>query len=242
MIGICKFCNQEKRLIASHIIPKSFYRLRTYGRVGAITPATNSVDLIRYQNGLKEYLMCSECDRKLGELDAHTSNILFDEIVKHPFRSVNNIKTYLLKQNEFDYNKLRRFFISLAWRASISSDFGDFSLGKYEDVALKILKNEIPDDVNLFVPIVMRKNTQTPIDHISTWCTNKIAGKKACLIRFPDYEIKIITNTQYSQFPDVMRLYKSCLTPEEFLVMESDYIADYDLKWLDAIIKTIHPL
>ena len=241
MIGICKFCNEEKELIKSHIIPKSFYRLKQHdNRFSAITTSDNSVDLVHYQNGLKEYLMCSDCDGRLGILDAYAGKILFQEICKHPFKTVNSIKTYLLKNCEFDYYKLRKFFISLAWRASISSEFNNFSLGKYEDIALKILKDEMSDNTDLFVPVVVRKRTQTPIDNICTWCEYRVAGKYACLVRFPDYEIKIITNTEHSKSPDVMRIYKSCLTPEEFLVMESDYIADYDVRWLDSIIKTLH--
>ena len=240
MIGICKFCNEEKELIKSHIIPKSFYHLEQHGRVSAITPSDGTVDFVHYQNGLKEYLMCSDCDGRLGILDAYAGEILFQKICKHPFKTVNSIKTYLLKNGEFDYHKLRKFFISLAWRASISSEFNNFSLGRYEDIALKILRDEISDNTDLFVPVVMRKQTKTPIDNISTWCRDNVAGKYACLIRFPDYEIKIITNTEHSKSPDAMRIYKSCLTPEEFFVMESDYIADHDLRWLDSIIRTIH--
>lgn len=241
VVGICKFCGQERELIKSHIIPKSFYRLKERGRFAAITPSDRRVDIVYHQNGFKEYLMCSNCDGSLGNLDAYAERILFQEICNHPFRTVDNIKTYLLQKSEFDYENLRKFFISLVWRASISSEFNTFSLGKYEDVALKILKGELSDNADLFVPIVMRKQTQTPIDNISTCFRGRVLGKYACLIKFPDYEIKVITNTKDNNSPEIMRIYKSCLTPEEFLVMETDCATDYDVRLLEAIIRSHRP-
>ncbi len=95
VVGICKFCGQERELIKSHIIPKSFYRLKERGRFAAITPSDRRVDIVHHQNGFKEHLMCSNCDGSLGNLDAYAERILFQEICNHPFRTVDNIKTYI---------------------------------------------------------------------------------------------------------------------------------------------------
>ena len=232
---MCKFCNQEKRLILSHIIPKSFYQLKQHGNQSMLSFATKKIDKTRYQNGLKEYLMCAECDGMLGKLDEYAGKILFQQVTKHPFKNVDGIKTYLFRENEFDYKKLRLFFISLVWRASVSTLFNGFSLNKYEDIALKILKQEIPDNPDWFVPVVIRKQTSTPVDNISMCAKDKVCGKYACLIKFPDYEIKVITNTRDSKNQHIMELYKSSLTEKEFLVMETSDITDNDLRLLEAI-------
>lgn len=240
MDGYCKFCNQKKTLIASHIIPKSFYLLTKYGGYRAITLATKNIDLIHYQNGLKEFLMCSDCDGSLGKLDAYAKKILFQEIPKHKFKTLDNLTTYLLQNSDFDYDKLRHFFISLVWRISVSSKFSQFSLGKYENIALNILKGKIADETDLFVPIVIRKQTQTPIDNVVTWCKDRVIGKHACLIRFPKYEIEVITNTKHSKNATVMQLYKSCLTRNEFFVIETNCATNYDIRWLESIIACLH--
>lgn len=235
-MGICKFCGQKKDLIASHIIPKCFYQLRTRGPVMAIRPGSKApIDKKNYQNGIKEPLMCKDCDNKLGTLDGYTNRILSHAIKNHPFQNVDDIKTYLMQAPDFDYVKLRKFFISLAWRASVSSE--SFHLGKYEAIALQILKDEIPDDQTLFVPIVFRKNTQTAVDNITMFATNKYCGKIACLVRFPNYEIAIITNTNHSNNEQAMQLYKSMLTPREFLVIETNFISSDDIKLINAIRK-----
>lgn len=234
MKGICKFCGQEKELIKSHIIPKCFYQLKIRGPMTAIRPGSKDpIDKKNYQNGLKEPLMCTDCDNKLGTLDGYANRILAYAIKNHPFRNVDDIKTYLMQAPDFDYAKLRKFFISLAWRASVSSE--SFHLGKYEAIALQILKDEIPDDKTLFVPIVFRKNTQTAVDNITMFATNKYCGKTACLVRFPNYEIAIITNTKHSNNEQAMQLYKSMLTPREFLVIETNFISPDDVKLINAI-------
>lgn len=70
---------------------------------------------------------------------------------------------YLLTDGQFDYHLLRMFFVSLVWRASVSNlpETKDISLGKYQDIALKILKGEIPDNPYLFHPLIIRMNEKT---------------------------------------------------------------------------------
>jgi hypothetical protein len=102
-----------------------------------------------------------------------------------------------LQATDFNYDKLRRFFISLVWRVSICKS-EPFSLGKYEEIALKILKNEMPDYEDLFLPLIYKKNTKTSVDYITGIFPDKFLGKHNCCFRFPNYEIIVIINTKNS--------------------------------------------
>ena len=44
--------------------------------------------------------------------------------------------------DNFEYSKLKLFFISMVWRASVSSHkyFNRISLGEFEDIACRILE------------------------------------------------------------------------------------------------------
>ncbi len=234
-VGICKFCGATTELCGSHIIPKVFYQLNKLGRQVGICPATNHVDKTRYQNGIKEPLLCVTCDRELGKLDDYAQNILLRRILEHHFKDIDELKTYLLQGDDFDYAKLRLFFISLVWRASISS--ATFSLGQYENTALQILKKEIPDNPNLFIPIVLRKNTGTPADNISVFVTSRCCGKMACVVRFPDYEITIITTPKDNNNERAMNIFKSLLTRQEFLVIETNFITPDDAKLINVAVR-----
>lgn len=232
-IGICKFCGQEKELIASHIIPKCLYQLNKHKQMVGIQPSHKVIDKVNYQNGFKEPLLCAEHDTEIGIYDGYANKILNRALSKYQFINFDKIKTYLIKAPEFDYRKLRMFFISVAWRASVSSE--SFNLGRYEDIALRILKDEIPDEPTLFVPIVFRKNTQTAADNIAGTISAKYFGKHSLCLRFPDYEVIIIINSKHSTDENAIRLFRSMLTPQEFLVIESPLITPDDVKLIHAI-------
>lgn len=237
VLGICKYCGEEKELIKSHIIPKCLYKLPEFGRLITIETVTKNVNKVNHQNGLKEPLLCSKCDKELGVLDEYANIILSSEYKRHPFKEVGNIKTFLMLQNDFDYVKLRKFFISLIWRASISS-IVNFSLGKYEKVALEILKGEIQDDPNLFIPVVLRKATGTQVDNVTLMFKKSLLGKKGCVFRFPNYEILIVTNSQNSNDNKAMELFRSLFTEREFLIVESNDMTLDDITIVDFVRKT----
>ena len=219
LIGICKFCEQEGKLVNSHIIPKSFYRLKELGIAAQMDYKNLSIDVRKHQNGLKEPLMCAECDNKLGVLDEYAHKIFFKvipklELIPYPFH-----KRGSLQAKGFNYDKLRKFFISLMWRTSVSSD--KFSLGKHEAVALNLLRYEVPDDDLLFLPLIYIKKTGSPlIDSMIGIFADKYLGKYSCRFRFPGYEVIIITNTRNSQNEERMAINREQFTRDEILVID----------------------
>ncbi|MBN2777232.1 MAG: hypothetical protein JXR36_06305 [Bacteroidales bacterium] len=163
-----------------------------------------------HQNGIKEPLMCAECDNALGKFDGYTNRILnhvIPNLQPQGFMGGPVIVRYL-KSDNFDYDKFRKFIISLVWRFSVSSNGPN--LGKYEDIALKILKGEIKDDVNLFLPLIYRKITGISLIDDSTLCGHvKYLGKHTIIFKFPGYEIRIIINTKNSSDNELMQHFKT---------------------------------
>ena len=131
---------EEEKLCKAHIIPKCFYDKEAFF---CLYSANGTTDSKHYQNGAKDSnILCSKADGILGEYDKEAYNILIRDIEKHKIKN-KNIYQYLA--HEFNYEKLRFFFISLVWRASISQldCFKNINLKQYENIALKILKKEI---------------------------------------------------------------------------------------------------
>ena len=111
MYGICKYCDRYTNLIKSHVVPKSFYQLKKWGPLTGIDAKRIVLDKVHGQNGFKEYLLCKECDNKLGYLDRYAYKFLFEEI-PHAKRCLNGILPYYqLSPSDFNYNNIRRFFI-----------------------------------------------------------------------------------------------------------------------------------
>lgn len=196
-IGICRYCKLEKTLIDSHIIPKSFYDLKTQGRYTKIDCKKWELDKVHGQNGLKEPLLCAECDNKLGILDRYANYFLYLQVPHAPLQysvEIPFIPFYFLESKSFNYTLLRRFFISLLWRACICAVI-PVSLGHYEDIALRILKREQVDNENLFVPLIYRKETNTPADLCTTIADFHFIGENCFYFRFPYYEVILLTDT-----------------------------------------------
>lgn len=196
-IGICRYCNLEKTLIDSHIIPKSFYDLKKQGPYVTIDYKESKLDKVHGQNGFKEPLLCAECDNKLGILDRYAKYFLYTQVPNVPLEYSEDIPLvpfYALESNSFNFTLLRRFFISLLWRASICSEI-PISLGHYENIALRILKREQIDNENLFIPLIYRKETNTPADFCTTIVRYHFIGESCLYFRFPYYEVIILTDT-----------------------------------------------
>lgn len=231
--GICRYCGQYKELCSAHIIPKSFYclkQLKSDDRLIGIDQQ-GAINSTYYQNGIKDNtILCSECDRRLGEYDKYAKEILFDVLPKHKFPDT---QIFLLRPDnyKFDYQKLRYFFISLVWRASISnSGDSNISLGKYEDIALKILKGEIPDNPDLFCPIVYKRTKNYRYKDI-TMITYSIHEKQyTSIFTFPGYRLQIFTNDNNKEL-------QFFLNETNFIVPESDEESPNIIQGIDLTIK-----
>ena len=140
-LGVCNLCRNEKHLCFSHIIPEFMY-LPTYDeshRAVMIPKGKNKYE----QKGLREYLLCGDCDRTvIGKWETYSSPI------------VKAIQDLDITQNgdqfivpNIEYPDFKLFQLSLLWRASISSIkmFEKINIGKHhEEVIRKMLLSKDP--------------------------------------------------------------------------------------------------
>ena len=236
MEGICKYCNQYKKLCKAHIIPKAFYNIEETPYIGL--SKNGIVDCKYSQNGLKDdNILCSECDAILGNYDKYGAEILKNKACKNLIaENKNNERLYKLTKDAFDYTKLRKFFISVVWRASISK-LCNVSLGKYEDTALKIIKNEIKDDSNLFYPLIIHRPKDYKLKDIAYISEKRILNQKAILIAFPDYQISVITNCRPINNSNLLKLF--LMNSEQLLVAETTQDVNETVFSLSYIINQI---
>lgn len=218
--GICKYCGEYKQLCSAHIIPKSFYHLKENKNfIGLADNGTK--DLISCQNGFKDdSILCSDCDKKLGIYDKYAKEILYDKIPKcRRF----NTPLFLMTEEQFDYQKMRFFFISLLWRASISQQdaCSQISLSdKYENVALNILKGNIEDDDSLFHPFIFKRTPKYKFHNVVVMAKGKYSGQWKSSFTFPGYTVDLITNTKPIKNQWVVKSLSMNL--EELAVIETD--------------------
>jgi hypothetical protein len=134
----CKFCGSESKLIKAHIIPAGLFRRLQKGDK-PLELMTNKAGEHIKKAPIGVYdrtIVCGKCEKIWQEWDEYAQQLLTDgplngRIIYHE----NKALCYVV--DSYDYQKLKLFFISLLWRAAVSSHpfFSKVSIGEFEDIA-----------------------------------------------------------------------------------------------------------
>lgn len=163
--GLCRFCGEKKKLIKAHVVPGPFYThyINPKEKTHLITIDKEKSYESRCPTGFYDQnILCEDCDRKIGVYDQEAQQLLFSNINGYK-REVKGLCAYIIPAQAYDYKKLKLFFISVLWRASISSadPFKNVNLEpEYEKLALEILKNSELENEKTF-PVFIFKLKET---------------------------------------------------------------------------------
>ena len=137
----CALCLEEKELKNSHIIPEFFYKpLYDDKHRFNVVPLTDEQKHRYEQKGIREPLLCEECEVKLSKYENHTRLIFYGGTGIY-FTNGNPLK---IEGINYQYFKL--FQLSILWRASVSKleFFNDVNLGPHEEKIRKMILDEKP--------------------------------------------------------------------------------------------------
>jgi hypothetical protein len=135
----CKGCGQKTKLIKAHIIHEAFFTgLRDGQKAPRILSNTPGVFPKKAPIGVYDQnILCRKCEDKFQQLDDYGYRVLIGLEDTHEIQYDENdkIKGYIF--HEIDNHLLKLFFISILWRASISthSFYSKVELGELEDLA-----------------------------------------------------------------------------------------------------------
>lgn len=154
---ICKLCLHEKELVDAHIIPKSFFE--TKGKTTPVVEITSSEEVHPKKRPIGIYdknILCYECEKKFDKWDDYGYKLLYEGSSERKIILNNNDGLFVEYYDNYDYFKLKRFFLSVLWRAGVSTDkfFSHVKLGPYlKKIQNIILSNnlELADDFDVFL-------------------------------------------------------------------------------------------
>lgn len=155
----CRLCLQDKKLIKAHIVSEGFFRLLRRENI-APEMHSNTPGSFPKRMPVGTYdstILCSECDGKMAPWDDYGQQVLirqFPEAVKMSLQG----KTVAWRMEKFDYQRLKLFFMSLLWRASVSTQtfYKRISVGPFEDRLRTMILNENPGDSQEFAVVLAR--------------------------------------------------------------------------------------
>jgi hypothetical protein len=142
-IGRCRLCQIDKELCNSHILPEFLYLPLYEEKHHTFLMIPKGKEKYPPQKGIREYLLCNDCDGKvIGKWETYSSPIIKSI---QDLNITRNGDEYMIQNVQYADFKL--FQLSLLWRASIASVkmFKNVNIGQsHEEIIRKMLFTEDP--------------------------------------------------------------------------------------------------
>jgi len=157
----CRFCHERRGLIEAHIIPEGFWRPF---RDGDEVPRLLSSDEYpkRIPTGVYDRtILCTSCEQRFGPWDQYAQQVLQDELRNARAQRVGPVVVGY-EVDQWDYDRLKLFFISLFWRAAVSTQpfFRRISPGRFADRARLMLTTGDPGSPDDFAVVLAKSATR----------------------------------------------------------------------------------
>jgi hypothetical protein len=174
---VCKLCGAENKLVKSHIIPKfMFKKMKDDDNVFyEVVYNLDTGKLKSKKTQIEDYdknILCETCDNKIlgGIYESYAQKAIYggelpEEVSPkcENYQNPNDGAEYSICKN-FDFQKLKKFYLSILWRASITDRpfFSHVNLGqKHEEKIRNILLNNekvSKDEYPIVITSFMRTN------------------------------------------------------------------------------------
>ena len=135
----------RKDLRNSHIISEAFYSGLYDNKHRALPVQKDSKKLDLIQKGIREKLLCSDCEVKVSRWEDTLKRDLVDfGNLESNFLAITKVSKGLIKVEGIRYNEFKLGVLSILWRMSLSSNeyFKSYNLGPYEEKFRKFLLEE----------------------------------------------------------------------------------------------------
>jgi hypothetical protein len=151
----CRFCRTEQRAIEAHIIPEGFFRaLRDdSGRPLELRTNTPGVPPKRAPIGVYDStILCAVCDNRFSPWDQHAQDIMLRDFSESTAISHDDGSVLGWTIPIFDYKLLKLFFVSLLWRASVSTQkfYERVDPRPFNETMRRMILTEDPGDPETF--------------------------------------------------------------------------------------------
>jgi hypothetical protein len=171
----CRLCLEKKKLVKAHAIPEAFFIAVNPDRKKPSKLITNHPDQYPKKSPIGVYdqnILCSECEAIFGVYDDYAISVFRDK--KITFKDVifnGHIVGYLIRP---DYKKLKFFFLSVLWRAAVSTHeyYSHVELGPHIEKLRVLVKNQTETTPGLY-PVLLTKFNEEPeiVPMLGPWRT-----------------------------------------------------------------------
>ena len=175
-MDVCLLTGKEGKYVKSHIIPKSLTRPKKPGNK-FIQPDPNTAKkryIKRADSWYDKSIVIREGEDYLSDIDSYAIDELraqgllwtSNKIREPAANSINELAVVIFNEP----SKIRKYFLSLLWRATVSSlpEFKDIVLTKNQTEKLrKIIVGEIEDELSFFPITLIQLTSEGPTHNLT---------------------------------------------------------------------------
>jgi hypothetical protein len=102
-------------------------------------------------------ILCQRCEDSFSEVDGYAALLLLQQQgALHPLKQDDKIEGYEIWS--YDYDRLKRFFMSVLWRASVSSHlfYSSVDIGPYEPLLRDMLNSKNAGEPDIFSVVLWK--------------------------------------------------------------------------------------
>lgn len=147
MIGKCKLCQENRKLLKSHIIPEWAYKAMydENHRIFQISSDTERGKTDKFK-GEYEHLLCQECESSTAKWDDYARAVILSKPGEKTYGILTSATNGAIQVENVDYTLFKLFQLSILWRASASKRdfFEKVNLGLHENKIREMLLSEDP--------------------------------------------------------------------------------------------------
>lgn len=145
MLGVCRLCHSEADLQLSHIVPRWAWK-RAHGSSPGHNPTPVVVSggvAMQHPKQLSEHMLCKACEHRLKGAEDYAAEVTYQRDTAAPFldrvgdvvQEANGIR--VAEPGTLRPDVLAYFGVSVIWRASLSDQIDNCSLGERHEEALR---------------------------------------------------------------------------------------------------------
>jgi len=151
-----------------------------------------------FQIGMREYLLCKECEGKINVYETYSSKLLRqgDKYKASDGRAV--------VIPDFDYSSFKLFGLSLIWRSHITSIhmFGEVNLGSHAEAIRKMLYSADPGEPNQYCfTLIKIEGAESANTVIHAPAKTRFRGHNAYLFMAYGYDWLFVISSHSSSLP-----------------------------------------
>lgn len=159
--GFCPLCEEEKKLILSHVAPKWCYQWAKKEGEGTIIGDYPSIGVrVREQDGSKHYMLCPKCDQFLGDAENYIKVIMHGSENELQKKGIDSDITYTKNEiyHGINIELVQRFLLGLVFKSHYATS-APFHKIKVKERELKLVRSRllIPVEEDLDYPIISIK-------------------------------------------------------------------------------------